>query len=191
MKKGYKYKIILASKSPRRQHLLRELGFEFSVRIMNSDEQYPEGLSMVEIPVFLAEQKAKPLKETLKKDELLITADTIVWHDNRVLGKPRDRKEAVDMLTSLSNREHQVVTGVCLTSRNRQKSFYSVSNVTFKQLSADEINYYIDHFKPFDKAGSYGIQEWIGYIGVTHIEGSFFNVMGLPVQELYRELMAF
>lgn len=186
-----KYHIILGSKSPRRQQLLKELGLKFSVQVIEVDEHFPEGLSMVEIPVYLAKLKANAFKGKLKENDLLITADTIVWLDGKVLGKPGDKLQAIEMLQMLSNQEHQVVTGVCLTSAEKQKSFYSVSNVKFKKLSEQEINFYIGHYKPYDKAGAYGIQEWIGYIGITHIEGSFFNVMGLPVQKLYCELLSF
>ncbi|MBN1820220.1 MAG: septum formation protein Maf [Prolixibacteraceae bacterium] len=186
-----KYNIILASKSPRRQQLLKDLDFEFIVKTIDIDEVYPDGLTMVEIPVFLAELKAKSFNSVLKNGDLLITADTIVWHMDQVLGKPENRDEAFEMLSLLSNSEHQVITGVCLKTLDRQKSFYSVSNVVFKKLTSEEIIYYIDHYKPYDKAGGYGIQEWIGYIGISHIEGSFFNVMGLPVQKLYCELKNF
>lgn len=186
-----KHNIILASKSPRRQQLLKDLGLEFSVEVTDADETYPPGLSMEEIPVFLAELKAKAFSRELVENELLITADTIVWLNGEVLGKPADKDEAIQMLRKLSNNEHQVVTGVCLKSNSRQCSFFAVSNVAFKELTDDEINYYIDRYKPYDKAGAYGIQEWIGYIGITHIEGSFFNVMGLPIQKLYTELLKF
>jgi septum formation protein len=186
-----KFNIILASKSPRRQQLLKDLGLEFTVEVTDADESYPDGLSMQEIPVFLAELKASEFSRELGDSDLLITADTIVWLDGEVLGKPADKNDAIHMLRKLSNNEHQVVTGVCLKSKNKQKSFYAVSNVAFKELSDDEINYYIDHYQPYDKAGAYGIQEWIGYIGITHIEGSFFNVMGLPIQKLYTELLKF
>jgi len=186
-----KYHIILASKSPRRQQLLKELGFEFTVKNADIDENFPADLSMTEIPVYLAEFKAIPFSGRLKDNDLLITADTIVWHKNRLLGKPENRKQAIEMLTELSDNKHQVVTGVCLKTKAKQKSFYAVSNVFFKALTSEEIIYYIDNYKPYDKAGAYGIQEWIGYIGVSHIEGSFFNVMGLPVQRLYNEILNF
>ena len=185
------YQVILASKSPRRQQLLKELGIDFSVEVAEVDEQYPEGLAMEEIPVYLARLKAKPFEGRLNDSQLVITADTIVWHKGKVLGKPTDEMEAAQMLNSLSDNEHQVVTGVCLKSVQKEKSFFSVSNVAFKKLTKDEIEYYITNYKPYDKAGAYGIQEWIGHIGVTHIEGSFFNVMGLPVQKLYMELQSF
>ncbi|MBN1987101.1 MAG: Maf family protein, partial [Prolixibacteraceae bacterium] len=144
-----------------------------------------------EIPVYLAKRKATPFSSALKENDLLITADTIVWINGHVLGKPAGADEAKQMLTQLSGHEHQVISGVCLTSTQKQTTFFSVSNVLFKTLSENEIDFYISHFKPFDKAGAYGIQEWIGTIGITHIEGSFYNVMGLPVQKLYEEILKF
>ena len=183
---GYNY--ILASKSPRRQELLRELGINFSVEILDVDESYPESLYREEIAVYLAELKAKPFAGKLDKNALLITADTIVWLNGEVFGKPVDRNDAIEILKKLSDNEHQVISGVCLTSAQKQKSFFSVSNVRFKKLSESEINFYIDEYKPYDKAGAYGIQEWIGYIGCTGLKGSYFNVMGLPVQRIYEEL---
>ena len=193
-----KMKIILASNSPRRRELLSGLGLDYEVRTMPGlDESYPEGLAMEEIPQYISRKKAAAY--ILGNDELLITADTIVWLDGEVLGKPADEAEARQMLHKLSGRTHQVVTGVTLTYRNEElrmkseeslsyHSFASVSQVTFAELSDDEIDYYVSHYRPLDKAGAYGIQEWIGYIGVTSIQGSYFNVMGLPVQCLYTEL---
>jgi septum formation protein len=185
------YNYILASKSPRRQELLKSLGIGFQLMISDVEENYPFNLKKEEIPVYLAKLKAESLKPGLKGNDLLITADTIVWFDGEVLGKPENEDAAVKTLNKLSGHEHQVISGVCLTSINKQKSFYSISNVSFKQLSSDEIDYYVSEYKPFDKAGAYGIQEWIGYIGIAHIEGSFFNVMGLPVQQLYSEIQNF
>jgi septum formation protein len=185
------YNYILASKSPRRQQLLHSLGIPFEVMVKDTDEIYPEGLDRNEIPVYLAKLKAEAFLPELKERDLLITADTIVFLGNVVLGKPVDQQDAKHMLERLSGKEHQVISGVCLTSVQREVAFFSVSNVRFKQLSANEIDFYISCFKPFDKAGAYGIQEWIGYIGITHIEGSFYNVMGLPVQRLYEEIMRF
>lgn len=185
------YKYVLGSKSPRRQQLLTELGLSFTVRNIEVEESYPEGLSMVEIPVYLAVKKADPLKEYLAKNEMLITADTIVWLDGEVLGKPGDRIHALEILNKLSGRIHQVVTGVCLSTLNKQKTFFSVTDVEFKRLSKIEIEHYIRKCKPFDKAGAYGIQEWIGLAGITSIRGSYFNVVGLPVQQLYEELIGF
>lgn len=180
-------KIILASNSPRRKELLAGLGFDFEVRTLQGlDESYPEGLSMEEIPQYISRKKAAAYE--LKEDEMLITADTIVYLDGEVLGKPVDEEDAKQMLRKLSGKTHQVVTGVTLTWEGRQHSFASVSQVTFAQLSEAEIDHYVTKYRPFDKAGAYGIQEWIGYIGVTSIEGSYFNVMGLPVQRLYSEM---
>jgi septum formation protein len=185
------YNYILASKSPRRQELLHSLGINFNVLLNDGEENYPKNLTKEEIPVFLAEQKAKHFKNSLKENDLLITADTIVWFNGEVLGKPGKDKEAIKTLQKLSGHEHQVISGVCLSSRQKQKSFFSISNVRFKQLTLPEIEYYVSEFKPFDKAGAYGIQEWIGYIGITHIEGSFYNIMGLPIQQLYTEIQNF
>ncbi len=185
------YHIILASKSPRRQQLLKSLDLDFEVRVKEVAEVYPSGLAKEEIPVYLARLKAAPFLEELKPEEMLITADTIVWCDNCALGKPSGREEASDMLFQLSGKEHQVISGVCLTSTQKQKTFYSVSNVRFKELAPQEIDYYINAYEPYDKAGGYGIQEWIGFIGVMHIEGSFFNVMGLPTQKLFDEILHF
>jgi septum formation protein len=185
------YNYILASKSPRRQELLRSLGVNFQVITKEVEETYPGNLTKEEIPVFLAELKSKSLVRNLKENDLLITADTIVWLNGEVLGKPENKEEAIKTLQKLSSHEHQVISGVCLTSIHKQKSFFSVSNVRFKNLSLPEIEYYVAEFSPFDKAGAYGIQEWIGYVGITHIEGSFYNVMGLPVQQLYTEIQNF
>jgi septum formation protein len=186
-----KYNYILASKSPRRQELIHDLGIDFRVEIRDVEENYPAELYREEIPVFLAELKAKPFMGTLSENDLLITADTIVWLDGEVFGKPADRDGAFNILRKLSGKEHQVISGVCLTGKEKQRTFFSVSNVSFRELSVKEIYFYIDEFKPYDKAGAYGIQEWIGYIGITHIEGSFYNVMGLPVQQLYSEIIRF
>jgi septum formation protein len=185
------YNYILASKSPRRQELLHILGLSFEVRTKETEENFPEDLNKEQIPVYLAQTKAAPFYEELNENDLLITADTIVWLDGKVLGKPENSAEAKQMLQGLSGREHQVISGVCLTSKNKQKLFYAVSNVQFKVLTDHEIDFYVSQFSPFDKAGAYGIQEWIGAIGITHIEGSFYNVMGLPVQRLYEEIQKF
>ncbi len=185
------YNFILASKSPRRNQLLKSLGIEFEIKTKEVDEIYPDNLNKEEIPVFLAELKAKPFLQDLKTNDFLITADTIVWFDGKVLGKPKDKSEAIQMLKLLSGNEHKVISGVCLSTNHKQNSFFSVSNVQFKTLTKTEIEYYISEFKPFDKAGAYGIQEWIGIIGITHIEGSFYNVMGLPIQKLYAEIQKF
>lgn len=183
------YHIILASNSPRRRELLSGLGLDYEVRTLPGiDESYPDTLSGEEIPVYISSKKASAYLDALKENELLITADTIVWLDGRVLGKPSDEEDARQMLRDLSGKTHQVITGVTLATTSFQKSFASVSQVTFATLTEEEINYYVTHYHPMDKAGSYGVQEWIGFIGVERIEGSYFNVMGLPVQRLYREL---
>lgn len=185
------YEIILASKSPRRQQLLSDLGIRFRVQSMDVPEVFPEELSMTEVPVYLAELKASAFLPHLKPGQLVITADTIVWLDGKVLNKPADYADGFRMLKDLSGKKHQVLTGVCLLSAEKKISFYALTDVWFKQLSDDEIRYYLETYRPYDKAGAYGIQEWIGYIGIHRIEGSFFNVMGLPVQNLYEHLKAF
>ncbi len=186
------YQIILASKSPRRQYLLKELCIDFKiVETNNVDEIYPENFPKHEIPVLLAEIKAQAFSDKLTDNQLIITADTIVLLNNEVLQKPTDYNDAVNILKKLSNNKHTVVTGVCLKSKQKQVVFSSDTDVYFKKLTHDEITYYLDNYKPFDKAGAYGIQEWIGYIGVEKIEGSYFNVMGLPIQKLYEELKIF
>lgn len=187
-----KYKIILGSNSPRRKELLSGLDIKFSVKVIPGlEENYPETLDPQEIPVFLSKQKAEAYLSSLDDTMLLITADTIVWNGNAVIGKPKNRAEAIQMLRSLSGHEHHVVTGVCLTTMKKQMTFSVISSVRFASLNDEEIIYYVDKYKPFDKAGAYGIQEWIGYVGVESISGSFYNVMGLPVQRLYQELKTF
>lgn len=184
--------LILASNSPRRRELLAGLGYTYEVRLLdNIDESYPDSLRGGEIASYISRAKAEAYLPTLDADEVLITADTIVCLDEQVLGKPADETEAVEMLRALSGRTHQVYTGVSLTTTQRQTSFVSCSDVTFASLSDEEILHYVTHYRPFDKAGAYGIQEWIGYVGVERIEGSYFNVMGLPVQRLYTELKKF
>lgn len=185
------YRILLASKSPRRKELLSGLNISFEVATLDVEELFPENLPMEEIPVYLAKLKAEPFKTEIDDKTLVITADTIVWIDGEVLGKPLDHAHAVEMLRKLSGRKHTVVTGVCLTSKTKQAAFYSSTDVWFKELSAEEIEYYLSLYHPYDKAGSYGVQEWIGYIAIAKIEGSYFNVMGLPVQRLYEELRRF
>lgn len=186
------YHIILGSNSPRRRELLAGLDLNFEVKVIPGlEEHYPPTLQLEEIPVFLARQKAEAYIPALLDKALLITADTIVWNQNKVIGKPKDREDAIQMLQSLSGHEHHVVTGVCLTTTEKQKAFSVVSTVKFAALTDEEISYYVDKYHPFDKAGAYGIQEWIGYIGVESINGSFYNVMGLPVQRLYQELKKF
>lgn len=184
-----KCKIILASNSPRRRELLSGLGVDYEVKIVPGiDETYPESLNGEEIPVYIAQEKANAYRASLQPDELVITADTIVYVDGMVLGKPVDEADACRMLRMLSGRTHQVITGVCLTTVDFQKSFASVTEVTFDTLSDEEIGYYVEKYRPMDKAGSYGVQEWIGFVGVTGLKGSYYNVMGLPVQRLYKEL---
>lgn len=184
-----KYNIILASNSPRRKELLGGLGVQYEVKTLpDIDETYPEGLDGEEIPAYIAREKAKAYLPMMKEDELIITADTIVWLDGEVMGKPKDGEDARRMLHALSGQTHQVITGVCLTSCTFQKSFATVTDVTFAKLTDEEVNYYVENYRPMDKAGSYGIQEWIGFVGVESISGSYFNVMGLPIQRLYTEL---
>ena len=182
------YKLILASASPRRQQLMKDAGFTFEVRWKNVEEKYPQELHWENVPEYLSKVKASAFREELKADEVLITADTVVCIHDRILGKPADRKEAISMLQELSGNRHLVVTGVSVTTRTEQLSFSSRTDVFFKRLSNEEIEFYVDTYKPFDKAGAYGIQEWIGYIGIERIEGSFYNVMGLPIQKLYETL---
>ena len=180
-------KIILASNSPRRKELLGGLDIDFEVRVVQGiDESYPDDLPTAEIAEFISRKKAAGY--AIADDELLLTADTIVVLGNEVMGKPKDAEEACEMLTKLSGKTHQVITGCCLRTNQLQKSFSVVTDVTFKDLSLDEIHYYVEHYKPFDKAGAYGIQEWIGFIGVTALNGSYFNVMGLPVQRIYEAM---
>ncbi|WP_455511770.1 Maf family nucleotide pyrophosphatase [Butyricimonas paravirosa] len=182
------YKLILASASPRRQQLMKDAGFTFEVRLKNVEEKYPQELHLENVPEYLSKVKASAFREELKADEVLITADTVVCIHDRILGKPAGRKEAISMLQELSGNRHLVVTGVSVTTRTEQLSFSSRTDVFFKHLSNEEIEFYVDTYKPFDKAGAYGIQEWIGYIGIERIEGSFYNVMGLPIQKLYETL---
>ena len=187
-----KYRIVLASNSPRRKELLAGLGIDFEVRSMKGiDESWPEELRDEDIPRHISRKKAEAYLPTLADDELLITADTIVYLDGVVMGKPKDADDAKVMLRMLAGRTHEVITGVTLATREKQTTFAVTSLVTFADLTDEEIDYYIMHYRPFDKAGAYGIQEWVGYVGVTCLEGSYFNVMGLPVQRLYTELKLF
>ena len=184
-----KYKVILASNSPRRKELLSGLGIDYEVKTLpDIDESFPEGLSEVETATYIACAKANVYRSIMQPDELIITADTIVWLDGEVMGKPADEEDARRMIRALSGKTHQVITGVCLTTVDAQKAFATVTDVTFCCLSEEEIDYYVSHYRPMDKAGSYGIQEWIGFVGVESISGSYFNVMGLPIQRLYTEL---
>lgn len=183
------YRIILASNSPRRKELLSGLGVDYEVRTLpDVSEDYPDTLQGADIPLYIAREKAEAYRPLLQENELMITADTIVWLDGRVLGKPQDMAAAAQMLRDLSGRTHEVFTGVCLTTSCWQRSFSVGTEVRFSALADEEIEYYVQRFHPLDKAGAYGVQEWIGYVGVEHIAGSYFNVMGLPVQRLYREL---
>ncbi|MEX1188181.1 MAG: Maf family nucleotide pyrophosphatase [Bacteroidia bacterium] len=184
-------KIYLGSKSPRRKDLLAQLGLEVEILHMDVDEDFPEKLQRESIPLYLASEKSKVGLEKIKENEILITADTIVWLNNRVLNKPSDDLEAAQMLNYLSGKTHEVITAVCIASKAKVRSIYSVTEVQFKSLREEEIEYYIKNYKPFDKAGAYGIQEWIGYVGVESIQGSYTNVVGLPLKELYEELLAF
>jgi septum formation protein len=187
-----KFRLILASQSPRRQYLLKELGLNFEIMTTNVSEQYPENLTHEQIAVYLAEKKADSFDTSrLDTKALIISADTIVCIENEILGKPANYKEAVGMLIKLSGKKHEVITAVCLKTKSKRRTFSVISSVYFKELSMEEIDYYIENFQPFDKAGGYGIQEWIGYIGISKIEGSFFNIMGLPVKEFYEELLKF
>jgi septum formation protein len=184
--------IILASASPRRRYLLEQLDIEFTSVSAEIDESFPEGMSPDEIAVFLAEKKAGHFEELLEDPKnILITADTLVLIHGQILGKPDGKEEAAKMLQTLSGNMHQVITGVCIRSRDKSLSFTDWTDVYFKSLSSDEIDYYLTHYKPYDKAGAYGAQEWIGYTAIERLEGSYFNVMGLPVQRLYEELSSF
>ena len=185
------FNIILGSSSPRRNELLKSLGFDFIINPSNADENYPLNLKGYEIPVFLAEKKASSFNGVLTETDLLITADTIVWCEGEIFNKPINFEEGKLMLQTLSGKMHEVFTAVCLKSANKQIIFYDATKVYFKKFTNEEIEYYLNKYKPYDKAGSYGVQEWIGYIGIEKIEGSFYNVMGLPVKKLHEELMKF
>lgn len=186
------YKVLLASNSPRREELLRGIDIDFEIKVLpDIDESYPTDMPNEEVAEYVALKKARSYTNSLKEDELIITADTVVLLDNKIYGKPTNKKEAKEMLQNLSGKTHRVISGVCLTSTAKQTSFSVASDVEFSILTNQEIEYYINRYAPFDKAGSYGVQEWIGYIGVKHISGSYFNIMGLPIQRLYRELLSF
>tara|TARA_B110000259_G_scaffold125159_1_gene141664 strand:- start:1384 stop:1965 length:582 start_codon:yes stop_codon:yes gene_type:complete len=182
------YNVILASGSPRRQQFFKDLDINFSVQLKEVEEKYPKELKAAEITDFLADLKSKAFTGLQEKD-LLITSDTIVWLENKALGKPKDAKEAFTMLRALSGKKHKVITSISIKSLSFQKIINDSTTVNFKELSDEEIQYYINNYKPFDKAGAYGIQEWIGFIGIDSIEGSYFNVVGLPIHKLYDELM--
>jgi septum formation protein len=183
-----KYRLILASASPRRQQLLRDLGLKFDVIVKEYDETFPDYLRGEEIALYLAKEKIKMFRSEIADNEIVITADTIVWCRHRVLGKPLDEQEATDMIRELSGSTHEVITGVSVYSLRGERTFSDTTKVTFDYLSDDEIGYYVENFRPYDKAGAYGIQEWIGIAACCRIEGSYFNVVGLPVQKLYRAL---
>ncbi|MFD2823847.1 Maf-like protein [Lacinutrix iliipiscaria] len=183
------YNLILASASPRRQQFFKDLGLEFEIQLKPVIEEYPNRLRHFEISDYLAQLKSLPFKEGLKDRDILVTSDTIVWHHEKALGKPRDQSEAFKILKTLSGETHEVITSVCFTTTRSQKTVSAVTKVTFKELTDKEINYYLEHFQPYDKAGSYGIQDWIGYVGVTKIEGSYYNVMGLPIHLVYQTLL--
>jgi septum formation protein len=182
------YHLILASGSPRRQEFFKNLELDFEIRLKPIKEEYPPRLTHFEISNYLAQLKALPFKEELKPNDILITSDTIVWHNNKAIGKPNDKQDAINILKALSGSTHEVISSVCFTTTNYEKTLHNITKVTFKTLSDEEINYYLNHYKPYDKAGSYGIQDWIGQIGVTKIEGSYFNVMGLPTHLVYKTL---
>lgn len=186
-----RFRIILASRSPRRQQLLKELGLIFEVVERDWSEKYPAYLKGEEIAVHLAVEKANSFRPEIKENDIVITADTIVWCDNRILDKPAGVIEAKRILKEISGKTHEVITGVCLTSTVNQNSFFSSTKVTFSELRDDEIDYYVSKYSPLDKAGAYGIQEWIGLVACSYIEGSFFNVVGLPVEQVYHELQKF
>ena len=186
------YNIVLASQSPRRRQLLSELGVEYSLaNLQDIDETYPQDIEVEKVPEYLSTHKASYYKNKLTDNDVLITADTIVILKGNIIGKPKDFNEAVEILTQLSGNSHTVITGVCLTSKGKSSTFASKTEVYFKPLSENEIQFYLEKFEPFDKAGAYGIQDWIGYVAIEKIEGSFYNVMGLPTQKLYQELIKF
>lgn len=184
-----KYNIILASGSPRRQQFFKDLNLNFEIRLKEVEEIYPKHLQASEITDYLADLKSKVFDSELTEHDLLITSDTIVWFNNKALGKPKNYEEAFDMLKSMSGKKHEVITSISIKNKNFQKIVNHNTTVFFKELTDDEIHYYIENFQPYDKAGAYGIQEWIGKIGISKIEGSYFNVVGLPTHELYKELM--
>lgn len=185
------HKIILASGSPRRQQFFKDLDIDFEIRLKEVEEIYPLHLQAEEITNFLAELKANAFEGELKMNEILITSDTIVWHKNQCLGKPKDEGDAFRMLQSLSNSTHEVITSVCFKTTSKTETFYEVTKVTFRELSDEAIRYYLINYKPFDKAGSYAIQEWIGYVGISKIEGSYTNVVGMPMHLVYQKMLTF
>lgn len=189
LQKLKEYKIILASASPRRKQFFKEMGMDCTIRPIQLDEVYPDTLRASQISDYLAKLKADAYTQPLEKKEILVTSDTVVWHNNESLAKPADENEAFSMLQTLSNDQHEVITSVCFTASGKQKIVHHSTKVTFKNLSDDEIWYYIKNYNPYDKAGGYGIQDWIGLIGITEIQGSYTNVVGLPTQLVYKTLM--
>lgn len=189
--KNFPYALILGSASPRRQELLKGLGFHFSVEPTHASEDYPEHLMAENIPLYLAAKKADAFQRLLQPNELLITADTVVWCNGKVFNKPANFNDGKNMLTELAGKKHAVYTAVCIKGCTRRVEFFDTSHVYFKQFSSEEIDYYLEVFKPYDKAGAYGVQDWLGYTGIERIEGSFYNVMGLPVKHVYEALMRF
>lgn len=185
------HRIILASGSPRRQQFLRELDVDFEIQLKDIEEIYPKHLKDSEITNFLAKLKASAFTDDLKQNDILITSDTIVWLNDKALGKPKDFNDAFDMITEMSGKTHKVITSVCIKTIEKEVVFFDETLVTFANLSSEEIKYYLDNYKPYDKAGSYGIQEWIGLVAIEKIEGSYANVVGLPTHKLYQELMKF
>ena len=183
------HKIILASGSPRRQQFFKDLDLDFEIRLKDIEEIYPDVLKAEEITNFLAELKANAFEGELNENEILVTSDTIVWHKNNALGKPKDYEDAFQILKSLSDDTHEVITSVCFKTIEKTTTFHEVTKVTFNALSDESIHYYLENYKPFDKAGAYGIQEWIGFIGVSKIEGSYANVMGMPTDKVYEYLL--
>ncbi|WP_291097396.1 MULTISPECIES: Maf-like protein [unclassified Flavobacterium] len=183
-----KYTLILASGSPRRQQFFKDLDLDFEIRLKEIEEIYPPELKAEEITNYLAELKANAFEGKLKPNEILITSDTIVWHNNKALGKPKDAQDAFDILKSLSNATHEVITSVCFKTNAKTALIHEITKVTFNELSDESIRYYIENYKPFDKAGAYGIQEWIGFVGVSKIEGSYANVMGMPTDKVFEYL---
>ena len=187
--KLHKINIILASGSPRRQQFFKEMDLHYTIRLKEIEEIYPEHLQAEEITNFLAELKANAFENELKENDVLVTSDTIVWLNGKALGKPKDYDDAFQMLQQLANQTHEVITSVCLKSIDKTEVFHCVTKVTFANLSDEAIRYYLDNYQPFDKAGSYGIQDWIGLIGISKIEGSYTNVVGLPTEMLFQKLM--
>ncbi|MEW5675816.1 Maf-like protein [Flavobacterium enshiense] len=185
------YSVILASGSPRRQQFFKELDLDFEIRLKEVEEIYDETLEAEAITNYLAELKANAFTEELSEKDILVTSDTIVWHEGKALGKPKDYQDAFQMIASLSGKTHEVITSVCIRTKSKTDTFYEVTKVTFNVLRDDEIRYYLDHYKPFDKAGSYGIQEWIGLVAIARIDGSYANVVGLPVDKVYQHLLTF